>query len=100
MTINVETTIEGDSIKNHFDIKHRVDESIEDFHFFCLSILKDLINGNHELDQFGKQTFTYPFDLDEEQTESLTDVITYLGDVIIKKRMDRQKSFNKLIGDN
>jgi len=100
MTINVETTIDGNNIRNHFDVKHRLDESIHDFHFFCLSVVKDLITGQHKLDQFGEKKFTYPFEFDEDDIDNMIIRLEYMANIMIRERLKKKKSFDNLINDN
>lgn len=96
----METKIDGDKVSTHFDIKHAPAESIHDFHFFCLSIVKDLLTGQHVLDQYGKKNFVYSFEFDDDDIDGMKARMEHMANIILAERLDRKKSFDNLITDN
>jgi hypothetical protein len=117
MIVELKTTTnftEGGASMNHsFEVKQTVDENFSDFHLFCLSIVRDMINNKSFI---NGEPFNYDFnfapdedlddDDDNEGEEWKEPVITnekpaylietlgvldYMSDVIFNEK----NSFNK-----
>lgn len=94
MKVDIKTIWEdSNSVRHNFKIYNTEDANINDFHLFCLSIVRDLINDKHKIDQF-MGTYKYNFDFDEEEIEGLIDVMNYMSDVIFRERMAPTKLSN------
>jgi len=95
MNINVETDVKDGTAQCHFTVKHAINENITDMHYFCVSVIKDLVAQNHKIKAFGEtQTITYPFDFDDDMVQSFVDVLNYMQDVIIRKKLEDEKKRN------
>lgn len=91
MTINVELDMTGgNTAQCHFTVKHAINENITDMHYFCVSVIKDLISQQHQIKAYDtKQTITYPFELfGDDMVDSFIDVLNYMQEVIIQKKLE------------
>lgn len=58
-------------------------ESLEDFHLFCLSIVRELFTENFKTNEHGQISY----DLKEIDTEATLDDLNYLYQVIADKKI-------------
>ena len=64
------------------------DESLEDFHIFCLSIVKDLLENNIKLNEDNDE-HSYEIDEDYIDTEATLEDLEYLYNIIAHKKLKR-----------
>jgi hypothetical protein len=62
------------------------DESLEDFHLFCISIVKDLFEKNFKVNE-DIEDKSYDFDEDYVDTESTLEDLDYLWGIIADKKL-------------
>lgn len=89
--------IEGNNYAHDFFIQRETsDEDIHDFHTFCISITRDLLNNRFRLNEYGSVSY-HMDELSKEDIE-LTDMnLKYLSDVIIKEKTDLDNSLNDML---
>lgn len=71
-------------------------EDIRDFHLFCISIIKDLLEKKFKLNESGQ--FTY--DLSEIEDKDLEDtslVLHYIYNIIYKEKIDLDNQTDDLL---
>lgn len=81
MKILIETKRDGNVVHHDFKIYNTEDANLNDFHLFCLSIVKDLLSDKHKIDQFMGE-YKYNFNFNEEETEGLMAIMNYMANVI------------------
>ena len=62
------------------------DESLEDFHLFCLSIVKDLFEKNFKINE-DIEDKSYDFDEDYVDAEATLEDLEYLWVIIANKKL-------------
>ncbi len=62
------------------------DESLEDFHLFCISIVKDLFEKNFKVNEDNENIY-YDIDEDYIDSESTLEDLEYLYTVIAHKKL-------------
>ena len=85
MKIDITTIHDDNSVHHEFKIYDTEDANLNDFHLFCLSIIKDLISDKHKIDQLIG-TYKYNFDFNDEEIEGLRDVMNYMANIIFKEK--------------
>lgn len=62
------------------------DESLEDFHLFCLSIVRDLLEKNVKVNEDNKD---HNYDIDEDyiDLESTSEDLAYLYSIIVNEKL-------------
>lgn len=116
------TTEDGTNMSHAFEVKQTVEEHITDFHLFCISIVRDLINNKSHI---NGESFIYNFDftpdpeeddnegeewktneqehelkLEEETPWYVEDTVTildYMSDVIFRERSSFNKELENLL---
>lgn len=88
------------AINHHFKVSQFAEEneSINDFHMFCLSIIRDLINNVHKFDEYDK-VFSYDFGFTEDEKRALSDMIDHMSGKILGEKMSFKKSMDDLINN-
>lgn len=96
MRIDVKTEVKDGNARCHFNVKQADNENISDMHYFCVSVIKDLVGQKHKIKAFGEtETITYPFDFDDDMIEVFLDVMNYMQNIIIEKKLEDEKNHNK-----
>ena len=96
MNINVKTEVTGNTARCHFTVSQSLSEDVTDMHYFCVSVIKDLVAQQHQIKAYDTtQTVTYPFDFNEDMINSFMEVMSYMQDIIIKEKLEREKNRNQ-----
>ena len=53
-----------------------IDESIEDFHLFCISIVRDLVRKDFKTNEKGKITYELMNDIENEETINYLNILS------------------------
>lgn len=71
-------------------------EDIRDFHLFCLSIIKDLLDNNFKINEGGQ--FKYDLsDIDDEHLEDTSFILHYIYNIIYKEKLDIDSQTDELL---
>jgi hypothetical protein len=107
----------GTNMNHSFDVKQTVNENFSDFHLFCLSVVRDLINNQSHI---NGEPFIYDFNFtpdedDEDDNEGeewkekglepempgylqeTMSVLSYMSDVIFRERDTFNKELENLL---
>lgn len=71
-------------------------EDIRDFHLFCISIIKDLLEKKFKLNESGQ--FTYDLsEINEDDLEDTSLVLHYIYNIIYKEKIDLDNQTDDLL---
>lgn len=61
----------------------KTSESIEDFHLFCISIVKDLFENNFKTNELGELKY-----IENNENEEILEELDYLYSIILNKKFN------------